>query len=203
MIVWIEGVDRTGKSDLAAELASEMTLDKPTSLIHFGAPEKDTALEEYLGPLLDYDSTTNVVLDRFHLGEIVWPKYFGRESRMDLAERALIELFLEEVGAVGVLTYRERQEHEMAFRATWPPEPLEWEQVVEAEGEFEAEFDHVLCRKEVYCHDLELRRHGRKRILGAAREGENEFRNGIIHNTNGYVAAAIRKAMGCSTKSLT
>lgn len=75
MITIIEGVDGTGKTTYAKRLADQQN----AMYLHADKPTKDTWFLEYAAPLV----STNMVLDRWHLGEMVWPKIFGRESLFD------------------------------------------------------------------------------------------------------------------------
>jgi hypothetical protein len=152
-LVVIEGVDKTGKSTLAERVRGELTKDgRPCNVIHFGPP-KAGAVEEYLGPLLEYEpSKQHIVYDRAHLGEAVWPKYFDRETKMSPSERALIELFMLACGAVTVLCVREPLSLLQAFEEADPPEPLPTDRVYDAADDFTAEFERVLGQKFIYDH---------------------------------------------------
>lgn len=74
MITIIEGADATGKSTYAHRLAERTG----RQYVHKGAPEPGVSWqEEYLRPLERGDRK---VLDRWHLGELVWSEVFGRPS---------------------------------------------------------------------------------------------------------------------------
>lgn len=73
MIYIIEGTDGVGKTTFATWLANRLGFE----YLHAGPPAHSTPWEEYVLPL---DSGKNYVLDRWHVGEIVWPYLFGRES---------------------------------------------------------------------------------------------------------------------------
>lgn len=72
----IEGTDGTGKTTLAEELSLAYSYD----YVHAGPPAKESWYEEYVVPILQYSRNSGVVLDRWHLGEWVWPIVFGRDS---------------------------------------------------------------------------------------------------------------------------
>jgi hypothetical protein len=99
MLILLEGLDRTGKTTLAGELSNE--LDAP--VIHKGAPKADV-LTEYLAPLTGYvpGGGANLVLDRWHWGEVVWPRIYGRRPSMSDRSFAYIERALIQIGAVMV-----------------------------------------------------------------------------------------------------
>lgn len=76
VIIIIEGVDGTGKSTFARRLAEERGVE----LWHRGAPTAHNWLEEYVLPLTEGGKTKDVVIDRWHFGEMVWPQVMGRRS---------------------------------------------------------------------------------------------------------------------------
>lgn len=176
-LVFIEGVDHTGKSTLAGELKrlfQERDPGHDVRVQHFSAPRSD-ALHEYVAPILNYDhEREHLVLDRFHVGEAVWPKYFGRESRMTDVERALIEQFLVSIGAVGVLAQRPEIGVRASFEAAadrGDPEPLAVEHIAGAIADFEREFHEVLLVPRLYYNhgvSIEEKRAQAQRIVDAA-----------------------------------
>lgn len=176
-LVYLEGVDHTGKSTLASELKrlfEERDPGHDTRVLHFGAP-RSNALHEYMEPIVNYDhEREHLVLDRFHVGEAVWPKYFGRESRMTDIERFLIEQFLVSVGAVGVLAQRSDVGIRASFEAAadrGEPEPLRPEHIGPAIADFEHEFAYkVLTPYFCYSHGVsfEAKRVQAQRIADAS-----------------------------------
>ena len=73
MITIIEGTDGVGKSTFADWLG----LQTNTEVIHKGAPTQANWYAEYIEPLL---GEGDLILDRWHLGEMIWPQYFNRNS---------------------------------------------------------------------------------------------------------------------------
>lgn len=153
-LIVIEGVDRTGKSTLAQNLVNHFAEDenRHVQLLHFGAPEQG-ALSEYLKPLLDYDPRVDdVICDRFHVGELIWPEFFGRDRRITTSERGLIELFLHARGAVLVHCTRDILGLRQAFRDADPPEPLPESRIFEALERFKEEVKECACPVVDYQH---------------------------------------------------
>ena len=82
-LIILEGLDRTGKSSVA-----QMFERQGFELIHLSAPSKLMSEPGYEGPtyleqmveLLSGCSGHNVVLDRSHYGELIWPQVYGRQS---------------------------------------------------------------------------------------------------------------------------
>lgn len=104
MITILEGVDGVGKSSHAKWLAAE----QGARIIHAGAPTHPHWWEEYIKPLLDIDEEENVVLDRWHLGEAIWPFVFDRPSIFKRPESfRLCHNSLVQLGAQILLVYRD------------------------------------------------------------------------------------------------
>lgn len=77
-IIIVEGLDKSGKSSLCKELYDK--LPAPAALLHAGPPLVTTAIREYVWPLGIASAGYVVICDRWHLGEMVWPAIFDRES---------------------------------------------------------------------------------------------------------------------------
>lgn len=82
----IEGIDRSGKSTVAKVLESQ-----GYKYIHFSAPDKKYTQPGYAGPSYLDDlvemfvgfSGQNIVFDRSHYGEMVWPFVYGRKPLLN------------------------------------------------------------------------------------------------------------------------
>lgn len=74
MILIIEGTDGTGKTSAAIRTAVE----RGSWYRHAGSPRERDWLTEYVWPLVTLRG--DAVLDRWHVGEAVWPSLLGRES---------------------------------------------------------------------------------------------------------------------------
>lgn len=118
MLIVVEGPDCVGKSTLVERLRDAITTrdDLPTRDVftfHSGPPTQHP-LDEYVKPLLDYwpDHGRNVICDRWHLGEYVYPTIFGRTSQLDAPTGAYVDLFLRARGAL--LVYVDRDPIETA-----------------------------------------------------------------------------------------
>lgn len=91
MLITLEGLDRTGKSTLAQELV----VRTGAKYIHAEKP-KHHPLDEYVRPLESYQpgAGRSIVLDRWDIGEQVWPQMFGRASELDDPALMYINLFM-------------------------------------------------------------------------------------------------------------
>jgi len=131
LLIVIEGVDRTGKSTLARRIAERIGAE----VIHAGVPTKGS-IEEYETALNGYDprEEEHLVLDRWHVGEYVWPEIFGRESDFDLATRRHVEMFMSSRGATVV--YGDRDREKLKKELVLHNEPLAPEDLERASGLF-------------------------------------------------------------------
>lgn len=83
MNIIIEGTDGTGKSTLAKYLQDKFDLKYQHS-----SSETDNDFEYHFELL---DSKENIVLDRFQLGEIIYPIFTpGRESKITLSQAVML-----------------------------------------------------------------------------------------------------------------
>lgn len=72
-IILLEGPDLAGKTTLSTQLGAD-------TVLRSGPPPRDTIWErEYIARLFMAPLGNNVVLDRWHLGELVYPEIVGRK----------------------------------------------------------------------------------------------------------------------------
>lgn len=96
-LVLLEGLDRTGKSTVAAYFET-LGFEK----IHMSAPVKGTTPDQYMQQMMDLlqsAATRDIVLDRTHYGELVWPQIYNRKALLD---EEMIDALREIEDAVGV-----------------------------------------------------------------------------------------------------
>jgi hypothetical protein len=101
-LILLEGLDRTGKSTVA-----QIFKDQGYEVLHMSAPSKDFFQPGYVGPsyvdemveLLASAATRDIVLDRSHYGELIWPTVFNRKPLLSEDD---IEVLREIEDAVGV-----------------------------------------------------------------------------------------------------
>ena len=101
-LVLLEGLDRTGKSTVASYFES-LGFER----IHMSAPPKGTTSDDYLQQMVDLLSsaaTKDIVLDRTHYGELVWPQVYSnpQKPRKALLDEEQIEILREIEDSVGV-----------------------------------------------------------------------------------------------------
>ena len=83
MNVILEGLDAAGKTTLAEKLRDKFGM----KILHSTAETRNDLY--YHLDLLDYQ--TNTVFDRFHVGEYVYPKVYGRKAKMNAKELEEVE----------------------------------------------------------------------------------------------------------------
>jgi hypothetical protein len=138
-LIILEGLDRTGKSSVAAYFEA-----KGYELVHQSAPPKgmnpDTYLEEQI-QLVSQAAHKDIVLDRSYYGELVWPQIYGREPLLndDGGLEALRELE-ESVGTTRILMHDPNVEAHWK-RCTDNNEPLTKLQFTKARAAFSAMAD--------------------------------------------------------------
>lgn len=106
MLIIIEGPDGSGKSTLARDIVKLIEQRNPRHLVelqHTGPPTRHP-LDEYLRPLTSYQPGENrhIVLDRWHIGERVYPYVRGRTTQLDKQSWWSIDRYLRRLGAVVV-----------------------------------------------------------------------------------------------------
>lgn len=74
-LLLLEGLHGTGKSTLAASLSAQAR----TAVFHHGPPVSTDPYYEYLRPIVFLEGW-QVICDRSHIGEKVWPEIFGRQT---------------------------------------------------------------------------------------------------------------------------
>jgi thymidylate kinase len=104
MIVIFEGPDGAGKSTMIKEVqATAEAVGTPTSVWRAGPfPAGSDAWREYVFPLTSLSASQDwlVLIDRWHLGELVYGPLLRGGSRLSLEQRAWIEGYLRTFGAV-------------------------------------------------------------------------------------------------------
>jgi hypothetical protein len=101
-LVLLEGLDRTGKSTVASYFET-LGFER----IHMSAPVKGTTSDQYLQDMVDLLSsaaTKDIVLDRTHYGELVWPQVYSdpKNPRKALLNEEDFEILREIENSVGV-----------------------------------------------------------------------------------------------------
>lgn len=101
VIFTLEGPDLAGKSTLADELEKQF-LEHNVAVTRMKRgplkPNQDP-LTEYLVPLQDYDGNGAWILDRWHLGELIYGPILRGASRLSIAQALYIELAMRSLNA--------------------------------------------------------------------------------------------------------
>jgi len=108
MLIILEGPDGAGKTRLAQRLIERIKAAQPGApepeYIHKKTPTETSFLAEYLQPIADYRPRTDrtLILDRWHLGELIYPEMTDRQTLATAVEFRYLEMFLKSRGAVVV-----------------------------------------------------------------------------------------------------
>lgn len=106
MFTICEGIDLSGKSTFAAQVADEIAVlapNVPAQLLHRGPPERHP-LEEYAYDIENYrpNGEQNIVADRWHWGELIYGPIYRGKSELGIAGFRWLELFLKARGVITV-----------------------------------------------------------------------------------------------------
>jgi hypothetical protein len=104
MLFVIEGADGTGKSTLARRILEATGGGR---YIHANAPTRHP-LVEYTEPLIEYRPGGETwVLDRWHLGELVYGPLYRGKAGLSPQQFAAVDEYLSELGAVLILMHED------------------------------------------------------------------------------------------------
>jgi thymidylate kinase len=155
MLIILEGPDGSGKTVLAERLMSriEATYPSPRSpeYIHKKRPSEGSLLAEYLRPIADYmpRSGRTLVLDRWHLGELVYPEMTDRETLASFVEFRYLEMFLRSRGAIVIRVDTNPSATLQVIHERAEHEPLE-ERVLEQQSSFSRAYKSTKLRSMTY-----------------------------------------------------
>lgn len=102
MLIIADGPDGSGKSSLCRALVTRLNAGEgAVELLHRGPPTAHP-LVEYAQPLYDYrpDQGRHLIIDRWHVGELVYPRILNRSTQLDEPTLRYIELLLMSRGAM-------------------------------------------------------------------------------------------------------
>lgn len=106
MLIIVDGPDCVGKTTLVGYVENVLLgisagHESRVTVLHSGPP-RDHPLDEYVKPLLTYRPGVgqHIVCDRWHLGELVYPRVLDRPTRMTPGVFRYVDLFLRSRGAL-------------------------------------------------------------------------------------------------------
>lgn len=105
MLLYIDGIDRTGKTTLAHQLQADLlTRGIPALYVHRGPPGETPTLVHHGKHLVDYQVDDSWILDRNHWSDTAYgPIYRGDANVLSPLGRLYLDLVLEARGAVAIL----------------------------------------------------------------------------------------------------
>ena len=107
MIICLEGPDKVGKTTMAKRFQTEFTRSGiPTVMLKRG-PIKNDPMTEYLKPLeiMAQEPEVVYILDRWHVGEMIYGPLLRGESKIDEFQAAYIEMVMQSIGALFMHVY--------------------------------------------------------------------------------------------------
>lgn len=155
MLIILEGPDGSGKTYLAERLMERIQAVQPSveapTYIHKKRPTEATFLAEYLQPIADYmpRSGRTVILDRWHIGELIYPEMADRRTLATVTEFHYLEMFLRSRGALIVHVDTPVAKILECLEERPERDPLE-ERVLEQHSEFSRALRNTNLRSVVY-----------------------------------------------------
>lgn len=137
-LIILEGLDRTGKSSVAQHYQNQ-----GFEVVHMSAPDKAISQPGYVGPsyldqiveLLSSTAGRDVILDRSHYGELVWPTVYGRAPLLNDEDMEILREIEESIGVERILMHDPNSEAHWQ-RCVDNNEPLTKVQFVKARSLF-------------------------------------------------------------------
>lgn len=170
MLIYIEGVDCTGKSTLATELSMRCKPSAPI-LHHRGKPLTGSSLDEYLESISWYDPRNghDLIVDRGWLSEIVYSQVYGRPTDMDDFKRNWLVDWYRQAGCQYVLCVR-RDEEGLIAENVAKAEPLSPSQLRRAMSLYHSLFEDLALPYIIYDFTAHDRGFTTNQILEFARD---------------------------------
>jgi len=120
MLIILEGPDGVGKTTLAEKLRSLILKVDPRSTVCVlrKGPPTSHPLDEYLTPLLNYrpNQGLHLILDRWHIGEWVYPRLSYRNSQLDNAVYWYLNQWIRRLGGLLVYCHTDAARAEQIYR---------------------------------------------------------------------------------------
>lgn len=149
MFIALEGVDGSGKSSLAAEIAKQIRLKYPDDTVielHSG-PLKRDPIEEYVFAVENYvpGGGVHIIADRWHYGEMVYGPLYRGQSAISQAQWRWIDLWLASRGVMVTVVTNTLEEIERRLKERGEDflQPEHVAHVIEAFNNFSAEATYL------------------------------------------------------------
>lgn len=124
MLFILDGLDATGKTTLARDITAYIKKLYPSDRViymHKKAPKPDTTwMREYGRPITEWyapGTGRHLILDRFHLGELVWPHIFERPMLFDDESFDVVDTLIRRNGGIVVYCFRDHKLIQKTMRA--------------------------------------------------------------------------------------
>lgn len=102
-LIMLDGVDGAGKTTYAERLCE--AFDGPSKIIHKSQFEGDDSIAEYTYDLTNYDPAGQelVVLDRWHVSEMIYGSLLRGKSKVSATDVYFIQAFLKSLGCLPII----------------------------------------------------------------------------------------------------
>src|SRR5687768_14928645 len=122
MIIVLEGPDKAGKTSFAQRLVTDLaTANQHVRLLRRG-PIQNDVFTEYLRPLDDLinkPADTVYVLDRWHVGELIYGPLLRGRSELTIRQANYIEMVLQSLGCAFIHVSQNR----LILEDRWDQQP--------------------------------------------------------------------------------
>lgn len=140
MIIYLEGADCVGKSLLTSRLRSALvSASYDVKMLHAGKPDPNVEIfHQYVVPLHEaITHSTAIILDRWHLGELVYGPLRRGGARLTEGQAAYLDLLMQSYGFSGVLCDARSRQLESCFDRRGDDDPaVKRERLIEERDAF-------------------------------------------------------------------
>lgn len=202
MIIYLEGADCAGKSLLTSQLQRALRDEYDVYALHAGRPDPNVdILRQYLVPLYEaLGSRRALIIDRWHLGELVYGPLRRSGSRLSLGQAAYVDLVMQTYGFRGVFCDARKDQLVDCFDSRGDDDPAVRRAKLAEEGEA---FRALLAGRPnwttVNVHDVNIEDRNAWTqvmidVIGSATR-VSPFANGPAHLMGAYVGARWPKVL--------
>lgn len=154
MLILLEGPELAGKTTLAERLRDEHGF----TVLHRGPPQVHPLLEYERTLELEEESDAHIVLDRWHVGELIYGPLLRGASSIDAAMTKHIDLFLQARGCVVVILNPEIAELDRRWTVSAKEQLITWTQELQVRQAYhDYGYQHTEALRYSYIDETRLR----------------------------------------------
>jgi len=110
MLIILEGVDKVGKTTAAHKFCEKFNAE----YLHFSEPDKDPT-DYFIAPVIRAGMGENIVCDRHLLGEKIYAKAMGRESKWRAGDYESMLSKIEKIPSMLIIAWEDLETIERRF----------------------------------------------------------------------------------------